>query len=360
MIRRLCTFGAYDPEYPRNLVIRRGLAALGVEVIECRVSPKLGSRARARELARLFTEVAADCDAILLAEFNASLAWLAGRLARRSHMKLVIDPFVSFYNTAVHDRATAGRYSPAALYYWLLDALALHLPGLGAYPVLVDTAAHGAYFSHTFRVAPGRFFTVPVGAPREWLVQPDLSAGKSPLLVQFYGTYIPLHGIETILRAMALLREHSDLRFELIGHGQTFPQMRVLARELGLVERVVFSEPVAPAALPARVAQADIALGIFGQTAKAAQVVPNKVYQALALGKAVITGDTPALHEMFTPGEHLLATPPGDAPALAQAIRRLADDAGLRARLGAAGRACMESAFSEQAIAARVLEALGW
>ena len=77
-----------------------------------------------------------------------------------------------------------------------------------------------------------------------------------------------------------------------------------------------------------RVAQADICLGIFGATDKARRVVPNKVYQTLALGKAVITAETPAVCEVFTSGEEMVTVPPGDPELLAGAIRALAEAIG--------------------------------
>ena len=39
---RVCFFGLYDPEYPRNAVLRRGLQAAGVDVVDCRETLQLG------------------------------------------------------------------------------------------------------------------------------------------------------------------------------------------------------------------------------------------------------------------------------------------------------------------------------
>jgi glycosyltransferase involved in cell wall biosynthesis len=114
---------------------------------------------------------------------------------------------------------------------------------------------------------------------------------------------------------------------------------------------------VPPEQLPALVARADISLGIFGTTPKASRVIPNKVFQTLALGKAVITADTPALHECFDPGEHLLAVPPGDVDALAEAIDCVAGDAALRKSLGSRGRA-RAADFTEQTLGRQMAERL--
>ena len=63
-------------------------------------------------------------------------------------------------------------------------------------------------------------------------------------------------------------------------------------------------------------AGADLCLGVFGATPKAARVVPHKVYTALAAGRPVLTADTPAVRELLRPGEEVWTMPPGDPDAL--------------------------------------------
>ncbi len=353
---RVCFVGAFQPDYPRNLILRRGLALHGVEVTEVNAPRELSTPGRMRAIARAFPAAAPGCDVILLAEFGQSLAPLAWWLARRFRKRLVVDAFTPFYDSAVGDRGVARPRSLSALRYRLIDWLSLKLADL----VLTDTDQHADYFAETYRVRRGKFAPIPVGASREWF---DAASAATPafagdgLLVQFYGSYIPLHGVETILHAAARLRDRPDLRFELIGRGQTYPAMRSLADRLGL-PNVDFCDPVPSGDLPARVARADISLGIFGTTGKAGRVVPNKVYQTLALGRAVVSASTPALLDAFTPGEHLLAVPPGNDAALADAITQLADDPATRARLGAVGRARMAAEFDEAAVGRRLLDAL--
>jgi glycosyltransferase involved in cell wall biosynthesis len=72
----------------------------------------------------------------------------------------------------------------------------------------------------------------------------------------------------------------------------------------------------------------------------------------------VITADTPALYEAFVPDEHLIVVPPGDPVALARAINTLAAVPSRRAHLAQAGRARMETAFSERVLGQMLLGAL--
>src|SRR6185437_9391646 len=125
-------------------------------------------------------------------------------------------------------------------------------------------------------------------------------------------------------------------RFEIIGSGQTLGAARALAEEVGATNiewtgRVPYTE------LPGRIACADVVLGIFGAGAKAGRVVPNKVYQAMAMGAAIVTRDSSAQRTMLADGDSALLVPQADPTALASAIRRLCDPE-LRRRLGAAAR----------------------
>jgi glycosyltransferase involved in cell wall biosynthesis len=100
-----------------------------------------------------------------------------------------------------------------------------------------------------------------------------------------------------------------------------------------------------------------ICLGIFGTSAKAARVIPNKVYQAMAVGRPVVTADTAAVREVLTDGDSALLVPPGDAEALADAMRRLGDDPGLRARLGASAHRRFLELGTPRSVAGRFIDA---
>src|SRR5262249_54465318 len=93
------------------------------------------------------------------------------------------------------------------------------------------------------------------------------------------------------------------------------------------------------------------ALGIFGTTAKARRVIPNKVFQALACGAPVITGDTQAMHEL---GEGAtLLVPPGDPDALANAVPRLSHDRPFQQELAARGLQTYQACASEAILGER-------
>jgi glycosyltransferase involved in cell wall biosynthesis len=351
----ICYFGAFDPQYPRNQILRHGLALHGIQPVTVNAPRHLSTLRKLPLLAREFARQARGCQALVLAEFGQSLAALAWALSRERRIPLVVDFFTSMYESVVYDRQQLAARSLSARRYRLIDNLALHL----ADAVLTDTQANADYTVHEFGVPREKIAVIPVGAFTDWF-HPKVEASapaRDGLLVQFYGTYIPLHGIETILRAAGKLGGRTDLRFELLGRGQTYSEMRALADQMAL-PNVTFGEPVPPPELPGRVAAADICLGIFGVTDKTRRVVPNKLYQTLAMRKPVISGDTPALRETFEPDVHLSRVPVANPAALAEAITELADNPKKRESLAEAGYLHLVAHYTPETLGARLADVL--
>ena len=172
-----------------------------------------------------------------------------------------------------------------------------------------------------------------------------------------YSKFAPLHGVRTILEAASLLQGQRDVRFVLVGGGQLEDEVRAWMEELELtnVEHHLWMEP---AELRGHIASAGACLGIFGDTGKASRVIPNKVYQCMAVGAPIITRDGAGARELLVDGEHVLLCPPADPRALADAIVRLRDDPALRARLAENARRLFVERGSPEAVAGELLREL--
>jgi glycosyltransferase involved in cell wall biosynthesis len=105
--------------------------------------------------------------------------------------------------------------------------------------------------------------------------------------------------------------------------------------------------------LPGELHRAGCALGVFGTSEKAARVIPNKAFQALACGTPLVTADTPGARELLVDGESALLVPAGEPEALAKAVRRLATDPALAERLSAGGLAAYRGHASEDVLGRR-------
>jgi glycosyltransferase involved in cell wall biosynthesis len=87
--------------------------------------------------------------------------------------------------------------------------------------------------------------------------------------------------------------------------------------------------------------------------------LPKVLIEAAACGRPTVTTDVPGCRDAVQSGRTGLLVPVGDAGALADAIGRLLDDAGLRQRMGLAGRMWAEQAFDVEGVIQRHLEIYG-
>lgn len=354
MTTTVCYFGAYRHEYPRNQILRHGLALHGVEVIECRVPVEWRTWKRAPALLAKYLPLAKKADVLLLAEFCQSLGWLARALAKITRKPLISDMLVSLYDSAVFVRNTAASDSKTAKRLFKMEQKLI----AASDAVLVDSPAHADFFFEQMFAERSKIHVIPLGVNDEHFRAPNkANKQKQNILVQYYGSYNPAHGVEEMVTAAHLLRNHSEIRFQMIGKGQDRPKAQALANQYQLTN-IHFHEPVSYSALPALASQADIALGEFALTSQSNRCVANKVYQNMALGTAVINGDSPAIRAMYTPWQHLAVCPLGDAPALAETIQQLAENPTLRTKLALAGQAYTLENYTPRPLGKKLLEVL--
>lgn len=341
--RRICYFGRYDPHNLRNTLIARCLTRAGADVISIR-----DDRSLARRTPSLIRRgLASDFDLLIVAFRAHSDMPSASLLARFRHTPLVFDPLTSRYEERVIDRRQVSAVSPLAAWYRMSDAVGCRL----ADRVLLETGAQIEYFAETFGVPREKCRRVWLSADDE-VMRPRPAAPRNDdvFTVFFYGRFSPLHGIEHIIEAAAILEQRREaVRFVIVGGGQTYRPMRDLAARLG-VSTVTFVEPVPYDTLATMMSAADVCLGTFGVAARARRVIPYKVFDALAAGRPVITADTPAVREVLTPGEHAWLCEGGRAEPLADAIARLKREPELRARLAEAGHRLFQQRLSPAAL----------
>ncbi len=358
--------GTYEREYPRPRVLIAGLRARGVEVVEhhrpvwerathkagtgfLRPLPLLATGGRwAGAWGRLAVSGGRErpVDAVVAgypAQPDAVPAWA---VARAKRVPLVVDMMISLWDTLAGDRALAGKAAAAALAG--VDRVSLRVADL----VLADTTAGADWLAARFGVDRRRIAVVPVGAEPDRFPPTPLPDGPPRAL--FYGKLAPLHGLTTVLEAA---RAPGAPPVRLIGDGQLGPWLEAeLARDRP--PGLTWERWVPYTDLGGELAAASVALGVFGTSEKAARVVPNKVWQALAARRPVVTADTPAVREVLTDGESALLVPAGDGPALGAALAGLAADPALRARLADAGHGVFTRLGAPEAAADALLRAL--
>jgi glycosyltransferase involved in cell wall biosynthesis len=324
---KICYVPTYDNAYSRIKIIRTGLAKNGVEIIDCSdQSPVFLWRC-----VKVFTNYLKkkkDCDLILVGFIGQPMLPFIRWTTRK---KVVLDAFMSLYNTLVEDKKVVGGNTLMGQALLMLDKLACRMADL----VLIDTDEHRDYFARTFNISKEKFRRVLIGAD-DTVFYPVDNIGDKPddnqegdiFTVLFHGSFIPLQGIEFIIRAAEILQKEK-ICFKLIGNGQTYKENKILARKLKL-ENVEFLDFLPIDKVADEIKKAHVCLGIFGETLKTRLVIPNKAYEILAMQKALVTADTPAVREIFEPDRDLVLCRRKDTASLADAILKLNNNPSLR------------------------------
>jgi len=332
--------------------VREGFEAAGDEVLVCNEPIELPTAARVElvrkpwralgvllGLMRTWVRLARGAralpvpDAVVVGYLGHLDVLLARMLWPRT--PIVLDHLVSLADTA-RDRSIGTAWVVGGLS--MVDRLAVRTADV----VVVDTDEHRAMVSARARA---KVLVVPVGAPAVWQVQAEPSSDGS-LRVVWFGLYTPLQGAPVIGKTMALLAD-VDIEWTMIGHGQDLEEAQHAA---GAAARTTWVRWVDAADLPGIVATSEVCLGIFGTSDKARRVVPNKVFQGAAAGCAIVTSDTPPQRRALE--DAAVFVPPGDADALAAALRALAADRSEVERLRKAARALADERFGSAQLVA--------
>lgn len=197
------------------------------------------------------------------------------------------------------------------------------------------------------RVDPARIRVIPVAVDDTVFAPRPGTARVRGRVFAIASADVPLKGVVPLLHAVAALRVRRPVELVLLGEARRGGAVERTMRELGLNGTVRFVRGIDDAAVAEQYAEAEVA------------VVPSlyegfsiPALQAMSCGVPLVATTAGALPEVVgRDGETALLVPPGDAAALAQAIGRLLDDPGLRARLSAAARRRAAERYSWDATA---------
>ncbi len=273
---------------------------------------------------------------------------LAIALSLLQRKPIILDAYVSTYDTLCEDRRWFSPHSPIGrLAYWI-DRRSCQ----GARRVVTDTRAHARYFHETFHLPLDKFAPVYVGCDEAlFFPRGRAQTDSSRVEVFYYGSFLPLHGADIIVQAAALLRSRPEIHFTLGGSGMGHAAIQQQIAEMDLAN-IELRDWIPFEQLPDYIARASICLGgHFSTVPKAARVISTKTFQFIAMRRPAIVGDNSATREVFVHGEHVYMVPMGHPAALAEAIGELADDPALRRRLASSGYDLFQRQFSVGAIA---------
>ena len=345
MAKKVLFWGRFDPGYSRNRVYAALFRELGWEVEYFLVKwfPKFGDvEAAVRGLGR---RPLPDLVWVPVCRQRDILA--ACRWAHKRGIKVLFDPMISAWDKKVLEQRKWKADEPRAKRLLARETKMMHAPDM----VTWDTSCHLDFCERTFNV-PREKMRVLLTGTDETVFKPQpadsehQTSNSKSFKVLYHGAYLPLHGTEYIVEA-ARMTQDEGIQWDFLGWGAYKAETE--AKAAG-ISNIRFLDKVPYVEVPKVICAHDVVLGVFGTTEKASRVIGNKVYECMACARPTInefcTGYPPEAKSCPA----IKFVPPGDAKAIADAVRAYRDDWARRDMYFAEARAFFEKHLSMRVI----------
>ena len=177
------------------------------------------------------------------------------------------------------------------------------------------------------------------------------------LVGKFVVLYAGAHGIsndlEVILQAARQLSSLDTIRFVFIGDGKEKNNLVALSKDLE-IHNVVFLPPIPKSEIPTALAAADACIAILKPLDMYKTTYPNKVFDYMAAGKAVLLAIDGVIREVVEGAGAGIFVSPGNPDQLAQAVRQLSIAPQTCRQMGLAGRQCIEELYSREQLSQKL------
>ena len=350
MAKKVLFWGRFDPGYSRNRVYAALFRELGwdVDYFFVKWFPKFGDwEAAVRGLGR---RPLPDLVWVPVCRQRDILA--ACRWAHRRGVKVLFDPMISAWDKKVLEQRKWRADEPRAQRLYAHETVLMNAPDM----VTWDTSCHLEFCARTFNVPRERLRVLLTGTD-ETVFRPqadDAAPSTGPFRVLYHGAYLPLHGTEYIVEA-ARMTEGEGIQWDFLGWGAY--KAATEAKAAG-ISNIRFLDKVPYVDVPKVICAHDVVLGVFGTTEKASRVIGNKVYECMACARPTVNEFCTGYPPEAKACRAIKFVPPGDARAIADAVRAYRDDWANRDAYFAAARDFFERHLSMRVIKTQLADVL--
>jgi glycosyltransferase involved in cell wall biosynthesis len=173
----------------------------------------------------------------------------------------------------------------------------------------------------------------------------------------YVGTHGMAHGLDTVLEAAKLLRDDPRIVLLLVGDGAERERLEQRKREMGLGNVIMLGQQPKDA-MPGIWAATDVSMILLRRSDLFKTVLPSKMFEAMAMGRPIVLGVEGEARALLDEAGGGIGITPQSAEELAAAVKRLADDRELCARLGASGSTFVRENYDRSKLAMRYLDLL--
>lgn len=343
---KVCFFGSYTDD-PTISLFKKKLELQNIEVKECHIDINISLEHKS------LTSVIASYWKLLIkhgkvGEYDIAVLPLWWGAIQLPLLKIISrKPILYFghgspYDELVNDKKKIKPTSFTARFFFFFERLICRQSNV----IIKESFAEIDHFTDQMHIGKEKFKALNIGADESKFPPHTYKENEKKFVILYFGTFIPLHGVEVIIKAAKILENNSDIVFKFCGKGQTKDSIENEAEKYHL-KNVEFLGFVEDAILQKNIADSDVCLGIFGKSTKAEIVVTHKVYQILCSQKPLITMDSKAIREInLENSRDCILVPKQDPNKLAEAVLFLKNNEQKRKQIAMQGRKTYVEKFS--------------
>ena len=328
----VCFFGPYVMEQ-MNSLLKKKLELQNIDVVECK--EEIGNRLVSLIPAYVklfFRHRKLDYDVMIIPRWRGSLAIPLAKIICRK--PIVFYSYASQYDILVTDRKLFKSNSLRAklVRWWYKFSLKY------SNVIIKESDADIKYNTEHFNTSKTKFQRLFISADESMFPACEFHIPKNSFTVLYFGTFVPLHGVENIIEAAKILSENNEIVFKICGESEEKKEFENLAKKYDL-KNVEFLGFVKQQVLLEEIKESDVCLGIFGNENRSSRVVTNKIYQILCSQKPLITMNSEAVKEIgLNNKENCILIEKNNPEKLADAIMLLKNNLELSKKIAESGR----------------------
>lgn len=367
-LKKVCFFGTYDRSFTSNKLMLEAFTKIGVKLVEVNAEIKVTRLDTKKEMNwmniimrivrkfKIFSVIASrwneikECDVIYVGypgHLDVFIAWPVAKLLRK---KLVFNPLLIIYTGFAEEQGILNKNSLMGYAAKYGESLIYNMCDM----VFADTPLQKQFLIDRLNVKEEKIRVLPIGADDSYYRYTPYTNDKKKLNVMYYGLYSPIHGVEYIIEAARLLKNDADIIFTFVGNGNRFQENYDRAQKLGL-KNCVFYPNTPLSEHPAIIEKGDIFLGFLEKHPSVDRIIPNKIYQGLALNKVVLTADAQVTRSLFKHKENMYLVKPADPKVFAEALVELKNDPKLRKHIAESGNTLFKTEFKPERVAEKFM-----
>jgi glycosyltransferase involved in cell wall biosynthesis len=366
---RIGFFGTYDKTYTSNQFFLQGLEANNISVVEINAHTKVTALLTAKDMSwmqlikrfskkfRIITETIRKrkelktVDVIYVGYPGHVDVFFAFIVAKLFGKKLVFNPLLTIYIGFTEERVVMGKNSVIGQMIKFFEKTAYNLCNM----VFADTPYQKNLFQKIFTIPSSKIRVLPIGADNKGYEYSIYKNNDKKINVVYYGLYSSIHGVEYIIEAANILKNDKNIIFTLVGNGSEYDTNFKRVQELKL-KNVKFYPDIMEGQHLELLQKADVFLGLLQKHPSVDRIIPNKVYQGLALGRAVLTADAPVTRSVFTHKKDIYLVKKADAKSLAAGLLELKNNPKLRSDIAKNGYQRYINEFSPKEVVGKLIK----